>query len=310
MSILLRTVLAVLCAASLFAQPAPRAESVKVTILSTMLSGSYTGEWGFSALVEVDGKKFLFDTGARPETVLHNAREMKIDLADIEHVVLTHNHNDHTGGLVTLRRDVMARNAKALSKAHGGAGILLSRQPAGSIVLAKADYAATGAEFIEHDKPFQLAPAVWLTGPIPRTHNERNWSGSSKIKTSEGVVDDTLPEDQAMVIRTAKGLVVVSGCGHAGIVNTLEYASKIAGGEKVHAALGGFHLFSATPETLRWTAEKLKPMQLECFLGAHCTGMEATFALRQMLGLTPEKMTVGFVGQRYDLTTGFSGGRP
>jgi 7,8-dihydropterin-6-yl-methyl-4-(beta-D-ribofuranosyl)aminobenzene 5'-phosphate synthase len=287
-----------------------QAGSVKVTVLSTMLSGSYTGEWGFSALVEVDGRKFLFDTGARPETVLNNAREMKIDLSEVEQVILTHNHTDHTGGLVTLRRDVMRRNQKGLATAHAGAGILLARQPASSIVLAKGEYAATGAKFVEHDKAFALAPGVWLTGPIPRTHNERNWSGSTKIRTAEGESEDTLPEDQAMVIRTAKGLVVISGCGHAGIVNTLEYARKIAGGEKIYAALGGFHLFSATPETLRWTAEKLRGMQLECFLGAHCTGMESTFALRGMLGLPAEKMTVGFVGQKWDLAGGFSGGRP
>src|SRR5258708_16235321 len=104
-------------AAPLFGQG--RVRDVRVQVLSTMLSGVYTGEWGFSALVEIDGRKLLFDTGNRPETVLQNAREMKLDLSGVEMVFLSHHHGDHTGGLVTLRREYMARNSKALSVAYG-----------------------------------------------------------------------------------------------------------------------------------------------------------------------------------------------
>ena len=98
---------------------APR--TIKVTILSTMLSGDSgrgIGEWGFSALLEVEGKRLLIDTGARPETVLHNAQELGIDLSGVTDVVLTHNHSDHTGGLLTLRRELSKRNCAALSRAH------------------------------------------------------------------------------------------------------------------------------------------------------------------------------------------------
>src|SRR5258706_13404122 len=99
------------------------ANAVKVTVLSTMLVGDGqkgVGEWGFAALLEVDGKRVLVDTGARPETVLKNAEELKIDLASVTDVVLTHGHDDHTGGLVTLRRELRKRQPTALGRAHVG----------------------------------------------------------------------------------------------------------------------------------------------------------------------------------------------
>src|SRR2546430_381988 len=89
--------------------------ALKVTILSTMLADQGLGEWGFSALVEADGHKILFDTGARPRTVLENAKELKIDLSDVQDVVLSHFHDDHTTGLMTLRREFAKANPAALS---------------------------------------------------------------------------------------------------------------------------------------------------------------------------------------------------
>src|SRR4051812_16046706 len=91
-------------ALQLGAQPATlhRVGSVRVTVLSTMLATSGIGEWGFAALVEADGHKILFDTGARPDTVASNIKEMRIDLSGVRDVILSHNHDDHTGGLVTL----------------------------------------------------------------------------------------------------------------------------------------------------------------------------------------------------------------
>src|SRR5882672_1600692 len=97
-------------------------KTLKVTILSTMLADQGIGEWGFAALVESDGHRILVDTGARPETVLSNTRELKVDLSDVKEVILTHNHDDHVGGLMTLRREYMKKNPAALSVAHVGKG--------------------------------------------------------------------------------------------------------------------------------------------------------------------------------------------
>src|SRR3984885_14245431 len=95
--------------------------SLKVTLLSTMLVGDTKGrgEWGFSALIEADGHRVLLDTGAHPDTVLQNARDLKIDLSDVQDVILTHNHWDDVGGLLTLRKEMMKTNPVALSSDYG-----------------------------------------------------------------------------------------------------------------------------------------------------------------------------------------------
>lgn len=291
-----------------FAQT-PRPEVVKVTILSTMLSGTFTGEWGFAAMVEIDGKRTLFDTGNRADTVLNNLREMKMDLAGVPSVVLTHHHRDHTGGLVTLRRDVMKRDPKAIATAYGGKGILAARMPANDFVLIKGEYEATGAKLQQIDKPTAIAPHVWLTGPVPRVHGERNWSGNSLLRADDRSEEDTIPEDQALVIDTNQGLIVVSGCGHAGIVNTLLYARKVVRATNIYAVVGGFHLFDANNEKLQWTAKELAPMGITYFLAAHCTGVESTVRLRELLKLPAERMTIAQVGRVFESGKGIRGGR-
>src|ERR1700757_733336 len=204
--------------ASLAAQTRPphaQVKALKVTILSTMLADEGIGEWGFAALVESDGHRVLVDTGARPETVLSNARDLKVDLSDVEEVILTHNHDDHVGGLLTLRREFMKRNPKALSVAHAGKGIFYSRpekdgKEGNPMIALRADYESTGGKFVEHDPPVELFPGACLTGPVPRTYPEHNWSVKGKVKTPEGLMEDTIPEDQSLILNTAKGLVMIT----------------------------------------------------------------------------------------------------
>jgi 7,8-dihydropterin-6-yl-methyl-4-(beta-D-ribofuranosyl)aminobenzene 5'-phosphate synthase len=292
-------------------------KSVKVTVLSTMLAGNPSegvGEWGFAAFVEVDGRRLLVDTGARPDTVLRNAAELRIDLSTVTDLVLTHNHGDHTGGLVTLRRELSKKNPQALSRAHVSRGIFVSRLNAqgretNGLLPLKAEYESLGGSFVEHDGPSQIAPGVWLTGPIPRVHPERNYGGltggaAPRLQTPAGPVEDNVPEDSSVIIPTASGLIVVTGCGHAGIINTLDHARAFAKQPRVHAAIGGFHLFSASDDHLAWTAGKLREFGVEHFLGAHCTGIEAVMRIRQTLGLSRRTAAVGAVGATFELGKG------
>ena len=287
---------------------------LRVTVLSTMLADTRgIGEWGFAALVEADGHRLLFDTGARPETVLRNAIELSVDLADVADVVLSHHHGDHTGGLLVLRRELAQKNSKALGRAYVAPGIFLSRprddgSESNETIALRGPYEATGGTFVEVARPTQIFPGAWLTGPVPRPHPERNWSGKSRVKTTSGLVEDTIPEDMSLVLDTPRGLVVVSGCGHAGIVNTLEYARTTVRTVPVIAALGGFHLFPATDETLDWTADKLHGMGLQNLLGAHCTGVEPVYVLRRRLNLDRRHCVVGAVGSGFDLESGISPG--
>lgn len=300
----------------------PRARSVRVLILSTMLADRGVGEWGFSALVEVDGRRLLFDTGARPDTVLRNARELGVDLAQVTDVVLSHNHDDHTGGLLTLRRELMAKNPSALARAHVAPGIFWSRsgrstpsasaergQEENPMIATRAAYAAMGGSFIEHAQEEPLLPGVWITGPVPRRHPERNWSGKGVVHTANGPVEDTLPEDQALVIDTESGLVVITGCGHAGIINILDHAQRQIRSTKIHAVLGGLHLLEASDTQLDWTAGELRARGLSHLMGAHCTGIEALFRLRQGAGLSRRTAVVGAVGAAYTLAAGIDPGR-
>jgi 7,8-dihydropterin-6-yl-methyl-4-(beta-D-ribofuranosyl)aminobenzene 5'-phosphate synthase len=290
------------------------ARAVRVTVLSTMLAGDPgrgIGEWGFAALLEVDGRRLLLDTGERPETVLRNANELGIDLSDVTDLVITHNHGDHTGGLVTLRRELAKKNARALSRAHVARGIFHRRPGAdgsegNGLLPLKAEYEALGGQFIEHAGPIQLVPAVWLTGPVPRQYPERNWSGAGRVQTAGGLVEDTIPEDASVIVDTADGLIVVSGCGHAGVINTIEYARKVVRETPVLAAVGGFHLFAADDATLESTGNKLKAFGLRYLLGAHCTGLEAVYRFRAMLGLTRNAAVVGAVGSSFTLGIGIS----
>ncbi len=289
---------------------AHRVKSVHITILSTMLADQGVGEWGFAALIEADGRRLLFDTGDRPETVLQNARELGIDLSTVTDVVLSHHHGDHTGGLLTLRRELAKANPAALSRIHVAPGIFLSRRKAGSdaeanpAIALKDAVESGGGVFIEHRGPVELLPGVWLTGPIPRRYPERTWGPPMSIVTARGLVPDSIPEDMALVLSTDKGLVVVTGCGHAGTANTVEYAREVVAPGPVYALIGGLHLFAATDETLAWTAARLRAAGLVELLGAHCTGIEAVFRIRQLAGLTRRTAVVAAVGSSFDLDRG------
>jgi 7,8-dihydropterin-6-yl-methyl-4-(beta-D-ribofuranosyl)aminobenzene 5'-phosphate synthase len=290
-------------------------KSVDVVVLSTMLADrAGVGEWGFAALVQADGRRVLFDTGARPETVLRNARELGVDLSGVGDVILSHHHGDHTGGLVTLRRELARQNPGALSRAYVGAGIFLSRPDAdghetNETLAIKTVYESLGGSFQQIDRPTQIFPGAWLTGPVPRVHPERNWTLRRMIQKDGQRTEDNVPEDMSLVLDTDKGLVVISGCGHAGVINTLQYARQTVRAAPVYAALGGFHLFEADAPTLDWTARMLRSFELKNLLGAHCTGIEPVFGLRQRLGLDRKTCAVGAVGARFNLQSGLDPGR-
>lgn len=291
------------------AQVRPAVDTYKITVLSTMLADKGIGEWGYAALVEADGRRILFDTGARPETVLRNAAELGIDLSTVEDVVLSHNHLDHTGGLLTLRRELMKKNARAMSRVHVVRGIFFTRpretsRNGNGIVVARAAYEATGGRFIIYDQAAQLAPGVWLSGPVPRRYPEKNYAAGGRVQTDVGIVADTIPEDASIFIKTRDGIVVLTGCGHAGIINISEHARTLLGPESLHAIVGGLHLYDANDRTLAWTAEQLKARGLRHLLAGHCTGIEATYVLRSLTGLSRKSAVVSAVGSSFSSAQG------
>lgn len=306
-------------AAALSLSAQPRVKQANVTILSTMMADSGIGEWGFAALVEADGRRILFDTGAHPDTVLKNARELKVDLTNVTDVILSHYHGDHTGGLLTLRREYSKANPKSLSTVHVAQGMFWPRPGPGRefnpprefnpMIAVRTEFEATGGAFLEYTKPTRIGPGIWLTGPVPRQYPERNWSGNRILRKPDGsTAEDNLPDDMSLILDTDRGLVVISGCGHSGIINTLEHARKSIREAPIHAAVGGFHLFEASDATLEWTSQKLKEFSTANFLGAHCTGVEAVYRIRQLVGLDRKTCAVGSVGGGFTLGKGLNPG--
>ncbi|MEW6321862.1 MAG: MBL fold metallo-hydrolase [Acidobacteriota bacterium] len=296
------------------AQPAPeprRVSRLDIRILSTMLADEGFGEWGFAALVEVDGRRILFDTGANDDTVQRNLKALGLNLGDVETVILSHNHADHTTGLLPLRREYAAASPAALRTVYAGTGLFWPRIGANGRVddrmnAIRRDFEATGGRIVEVSAPVELMPGVWLTGPVPRVHPERNWSVTGKVRTPKGDVEDTVPEDMTLVFRTDQGLVYLFGCGHAGVVNTLEHTRKTIDPAPVKAIIGGLHLFTASDEHLAWTAGQFKAFGVQQLMGAHCTGIEAVYRIRELAGLTRQTCMVGAVGASYSLANGIN----
>jgi 7,8-dihydropterin-6-yl-methyl-4-(beta-D-ribofuranosyl)aminobenzene 5'-phosphate synthase len=142
---------------------------------------------------------------------------------------------------------------------------------------------------------------------VPRKYSEQNWFLGVKRKTAAGLVDDTVAEDMSLVVNTTKGVVVLTGCAHAGIVNILTYVHEKLGGP-VYAITGGMHLFQLPDERLDWTAQQLRKLGVQQVLAAHCTGIEATIYLRGHLVLSRRTALVASVGATFDLQHGIAAG--
>jgi 7,8-dihydropterin-6-yl-methyl-4-(beta-D-ribofuranosyl)aminobenzene 5'-phosphate synthase len=288
-------------------------QHLRITILSTMLTDTIgKGEWGFSALVEADGHKMLFDAGTDSMLVLNNAKEWGIDLSDVPVLILSHSHPDHTGGWHVLRNALRATHPTALSTTYVGEGFFLNRYKKDHSLLYNRTgdslrYLSEGGQLQVTRGFTQIYPGVYLTGPVPRKYQEKNYGRSTYLMTDQGFVEDSVPEDMSMVIATTKGLVLLSGCGHSGIVNTLAYVQQNIPG-KLYAADGGFHLLNAGEQQLDFTAKYLKAAGMQYFVGAHCTGINVVYEIRRLCGLERNQSIVGSVGSYFDLATGITPG--
>jgi 7,8-dihydropterin-6-yl-methyl-4-(beta-D-ribofuranosyl)aminobenzene 5'-phosphate synthase len=253
------------------------------------------GEHGFAALVELPGAApLLFDTG-QGLALLHNARRMGKDLCRVEKVVLSHGHYDHCGGLMPLLRECGPKEVFA----HGGVFAPRHRvkdtgesYPIG-IPLGRDALEAAGATFQLSDSWRELLPGVFLTGQIPRVAPfEKGDRGL--YRDCDGREIDTTPDDQSLVIDTARGLVVLLGCCHAGLVNTLEQIASFTGRRDIFGVVGGSHLGFCDREQLEGTLTALRRLGIRKLALSHCTGFEASARLsREMPGVFQPAM-VGY----------------
>jgi 7,8-dihydropterin-6-yl-methyl-4-(beta-D-ribofuranosyl)aminobenzene 5'-phosphate synthase len=258
---------------------------LQITTLSENTAGldDLLGERGLSILVESDETKILFDTG-RSISASHNADLLGIDLRRVDKIVLSHGHSDHTGGLKTILRRIGKRieviahpdiwAAKFNRRENKYIGIPFHRQTLESL----------GANFKLTREPVRITANIMTTGEIPMTTDYEEIEPHLMVKEGKRFKPDKLLDDQALIITTGAGLVVILGCAHRGIINTLYHAQKLTGVKAIHTVVGGCHLIDATEERVWLTIAALKELGVQRLGACHCTGLPASAIMAQGFG--------------------------
>jgi 7,8-dihydropterin-6-yl-methyl-4-(beta-D-ribofuranosyl)aminobenzene 5'-phosphate synthase len=262
------------------------AKTVKITTLSENSAiGRCIGEWGLSILVETDGCKVLFDTG-RSFTAVLNAQTLGIDLADIDKLVLSHGHYDHTGGL----KDVIIRSGGIEIIAHPDVWApkykcLPDQEPQYiGMPYPQADLEALGATFTFSKRSVAISEDIITTGEIPQVTGFESTASMLCVQDGDSYHKDDFGDDQALIVKTNDGLVIILGCAHRGVINTLLHAQKITGIDRINAIVGGLHLMSASDEHISRVIDELSKFDIKMIAASHCTGFAACCHLHQSFG--------------------------
>ena len=261
--------------------------SLKITVVTenSVTKRNFLAEHGLSLFIEAGDFKLLFDTG-QGLALESNVKNLQIDLREIQAIALSHGHNDHTGG---LQKVLSLSGPKPV---YGHPGIFDEKysvngegqhSPNGMPFL-KGELEQQGAEFHLQRKPIQLSQNIILCGQVPRVTDFEDLNPHFMVKKENQYEIDPLLDDQALFIDTSKGIVVVVGCSHSGLINILRYAQQVTGRRQIYAVVGGTHLVAANDERLDKTIEELKELQVEKLAVSHCTGFHAQMKLKETFG--------------------------
>ncbi len=271
-------------------------ERLQITVLADdcVAMPSLLAEHGLSLLIAADDRRILFDTG-QGRVLRSNADALGIHLSGLDAVVLSHGHYDHTGGLADLLREsspcaifvhpatLRPKYAKADKPPHRSIGIPESSRRA----LSDAN-----DHIVWTQSAIEVVPDIWCTGEIPRLPgNEPADTGFFLDADCRDL--DPLNDDQALFIQTRSGLVVVTGCAHAGIRNTLDCVSALTNRDEICMLAGGLHLLRASNEQLEASADAIGRRNVEVLAPCHCTGMGAHSYLRARFGSVVQDVGVG-----------------
>ena len=279
-------------------------EHMKITIICENTVGRRIGlgEHGFSAFIEADQRNYLFDTGSG-HSVVRNSLELNKDLRTINKIFLSHGHYDHTGGLPEVlklkgRVDVHGHPHVFLDRFH----VIKENEKETKIFVGlpykKKFLESLGANFILNTDFREVEKGIFLTGEVPR---KTFFEKPDPILFSEidgKTEQDFFSDDQSLILDTKKGLILVLGCAHSGVINIINYVTHKTGKEKFFAILGGTHLDFLTPEQLEESIKALKKMKIEKIGVSHCTGMKAAFRLHQEFG---DRFFYGHVGSGLEI---------
>lgn len=269
---------------------------------------SIHAEWGASWFIEtvVNGQASacMFDYGLDAAGVMNNISLLGLDIGKAKAFSLSHGHGDHFSAAVSILKQHQSRFAPGTPFFVGEEAFHRryslrpnTTEPADLGQLMKEDIEALGLKIVEVKKPTQIIPGAYVTGNIERVTAYEKVPATLLIKRSDKPEPDDFRGEQSLFFNVkGKGLVVISGCAHAGIVNTVRQAQKIAGTDKVHAIMGGFHLANAKPEVIQSTVADLKAMKPDFIVPAHCTGFEAVVAMGKEM---PGEVTLSSAGTQY-----------
>lgn len=254
-------------------------------------------EHGLSMLLETPRHRVLLDTGAG-SAFLRNAGTMGVDLERLDGVVLSHGHYDHTGGLGALLEGTGAQRVVAhplVFRRRSAPGKRRERRSIGP-PLAESRYEALGAEFELTAEPFSWGDDVLTTGQVPEAFPDRR-PGRLQVEIDGQVVPDDFADDISVVVRLAEGIVIVTGCAHAGLRNIVRRAVEVSGTGSIHAIVGGTHLIAYEAAEVRSFAAALNAAGVKALAPCHCTGARAIEELNKTFDGRVASLATGDVAQ-------------
>lgn len=262
--------------------------SIEITTLSENTAGGVNllAEWGLSILVEADNHRILLDTGTT-FSAAYNAIVLGVDLSQIDKIVFSHGHFDHTGGLLHILR-MMKREVEVIAHPDIWAAKYVKHPEEAEeyigVPFPKEAAETLGASFNLTKEPVWISENIVTSGEIPMITEYEKIDPILYVKEKGELKPDPLWDDQALFLKSEKGLIIILGCAHRGIINTIRHAQKLTGVEPVYAVIGGTHLVSASPQRMDLTIAELLSFGIKRLGVSHCTGLPASAILAHMFG--------------------------
>lgn len=242
-------------------------------------------EHGFACHLQTEEGAFLFDTGGG-QTLINNAERLQIDLSSLQGIILSHGHFDHTGGLVQALDkvdDVPVYAHTELFRPHFSTNGGVSRNI--GLPWSREELETLGARFELSDQPREIRPGMHLSGTVPRvTEFETGDPNLTSVDAHGESIPDPLHDDLSLFLSTPKGLVILLGCAHAGLVNIIEHALQVTGEQRIHMIVGGTHLKFSDERQMGATLERLSELDIARIGTSHCTGLRGARLLAECFG--------------------------